>query len=245
MGDTNKNVLRPGVAQGNQLTVSCLKPQVRQHCHQKPPPTPKAGEGLLWHAALSHPGFHQTLVQFLQCVHLFCGELSLAHSESSKSAWINENLNTITWLILLEVPWNWSVLSLFFNHWVHRVAKSQTRLKLLSTSFNQPTFRAACHQGHQHGYQSVKLKETSPPLKIYRMISITRNKQRSEYCENRKKKLKRIFDKVKHLHTLCFVGDERKFSKLLPDFSIIQTPDELLTDGKLSQVKNVSILFLS
>ena len=73
---------------------------------------------------------------------------------------------------------------------------------------------------------SAKLKETSPHLKIYRVIFVMRNKQHSAYCENRKKNLKRKFDKVKQFYTMCFVGDEQvhegKFNKLLPDFSIIQ-----------------------
>ena len=158
---------------------------------RKPTPTPKAG-GCPALCGVEPPGFHQTPGQFLRRVHLFWGELSLAHSKSSKNAWINENLNKITWFILLVIPWNPSVcfLSLFFNHCVHRVAKSRTQLKQLSTFFNQPTFRYTCHQSHRHGYQSVKLKESSPPLKIYRVISITRNKQHSEYCENRKKNWK-------------------------------------------------------
>ena len=81
--------------------------------------------------------------QFLPRAHLFCGELSLAHSKSSKNAWINENLNKITWFILLVIPWNPSVcfLSLVFNHCVHRVAKSQTHnwSNLAHSLTNQPS----------------------------------------------------------------------------------------------------------
>lgn len=72
---------------------------------------------------------------------------------------------------------------------------------------------------------SAKLRDKPTPEDL-RVIFVMRNKQHSAYCENRKKNFKRKFDKVKQLYTMCFVGDEQvhegKFSKLLPDFSIIQ-----------------------
>lgn len=70
---------------------------------------------------------------------------------------------------------------------------------------------------------SVRIKETSPPLEICRLLFIRRNKYHPAYCEKRKR---RRYDKVKELGIMYFVGNEqvyeRKFSKLLPAFSIIQ-----------------------